>query len=92
MTTTVLPTAAGWNPEEERDAIRRERRFKHFNPVSGFMYRMALGAEKRDHHPEWSEVHNEVDITLPTHDAGGLTEKYLHLVHRADEAHARPKA
>ena len=65
---------AGWALVEDRDAITRAFRFKDFNAAFGFMCRAALVAEKMDHHPEWSNVYNRVEVTLTTHDAGGLTE------------------
>jgi len=67
---TALPD---WQQVTGRDAIRRELRFKDFNQAWGFMSRVALLAEKMDHHPEWSNVWNKVTIELTTHDAGGLT-------------------
>jgi 4a-hydroxytetrahydrobiopterin dehydratase len=58
-----------------RDAIQRSLTFADFNHAWGFMTKVALAAEKADHHPEWSNVYNKVEITLSTHDAGGLSEK-----------------
>jgi len=58
----------------DRDAIQRTFRFSDFTAAFGFMTRMALMAEKLDHHPEWFNVYNRVDVTLTTHDAGGVTE------------------
>jgi len=63
-----------WTLQQDRDAITRSLRFKDFNAAFGFMCRVAMAAEKLDHHPEWSNVYNRVDITLSTHAAGGLTE------------------
>ncbi len=63
----------GWSPVEGRDAIRKRFVFKDFNEAFGFMARVALVAEKMDHHPEWSNVYRTVDVLLSTHDAGGLT-------------------
>lgn len=60
--------------EGERDAIQRTFRFSDFTAAFGFMTRTALMAEKLDHHPEWFNVYNRVDVTLTTHDAGGVTE------------------
>lgn len=60
--------------EGERDAIQRTYRFADFTAAFGFMARAALMAEKLDHHPEWFNVYNRVDVTLTTHDAGGVTE------------------
>lgn len=63
----------GWSPVEGRDAIRKRFIFKDFNEAFGFMARVALVAEKMDHHPEWSNVYRTVDVVLATHDAGGVT-------------------
>jgi 4a-hydroxytetrahydrobiopterin dehydratase len=60
--------------EGERDAIQRTYRFSDFTAAFGFMTRTALMAEKLDHHPEWFNVYNRVDVTLTTHDADGVTE------------------
>ena len=60
--------------EGERDAIQRTYRFSDFTAAFGFMTRIALMAEKMDHHPEWFNVYNRVDVTLTTHDADGVTE------------------
>lgn len=62
-----------WSQVAGRDAIQRTFRFADFNTAFGFMTRVALLAERLDHHPEWSNVWNRVDVTLSTHDAGGLT-------------------
>jgi 4a-hydroxytetrahydrobiopterin dehydratase len=78
----------GWRATEGRDAICKEFRFKDFNAAFGFMSRVALYAEKQDHHPEWSNVYNRVDVTLATHDAGGVTNKDVALAHFMDEAAA----
>lgn len=64
----------GWTVEEGSSAISKSFRFKGFNAAFGFMTRCALAAEKMDHHPEWSNVYDKVDVRLTTHDAGGLTE------------------
>ena len=70
----ILGQLAGWQAVDGRDAITRTFKFKDFNEAFGFMARAALIAEKMDHHPEWFNVYNRVDVTLSTHDAGGLTE------------------
>lgn len=67
-------TLPHWTMVEGRDAIRRSFKFGDFNAAFGFMTRAALVAEKMDHHPEWFNVYNRVDVVLSTHDAGGLTE------------------
>ena len=74
-----LGSLPGWSLVHGRDAIRREFRFSDFNAAFGFMSRVALMAEKLDHHPEWSNVYNRVEVVLSTHDAGGLTEKDVKL-------------
>jgi 4a-hydroxytetrahydrobiopterin dehydratase len=79
----------GWTVVEGRDAIRREFRFRDFSEAWGFMARVALLAEAQDHHPEWSNVYNRVDILLTTHDAGGLSERDLRLARAIDALHGR---
>jgi 4a-hydroxytetrahydrobiopterin dehydratase len=64
----------GWKQVDGRDAIAKSFRFADFNVAFGFMARVAMMAEKMDHHPEWFNVYNRVDVTLSTHDAGGVTE------------------
>ena len=64
-----------WRLLAGRDAIQRRFKFADFNEAWGFMGRIALQAEKMDHHPEWSNVYSTVDIVLSTHDCGGLSEK-----------------
>jgi 4a-hydroxytetrahydrobiopterin dehydratase len=70
----ALAKLTGWIEVEGRDAISRKFTFKDFNEAFGFMARAALVAEKLDHHPEWFNVYKTVEVTLSTHDAGGLTE------------------
>ena len=82
----ALARLDGWRAVDGRDAITREFRFKDFNAAFGFMARVALHAEKHDHHPEWSNVYNRVTITLATHDAGGVTDKDVALAHFIDQA------
>jgi len=79
----------GWTVVEGRDAIRHEFRFRDFTEAWGFMARVALLAEAQDHHPEWSNVYNRVDILLTTHDAGGLSERDLRLARAIDRLHGR---
>ncbi len=94
MTTQKIGAAAasagldGWRAAEGRDAIVKEFRFKDFNAAFGFMSRVALYAEKADHHPEWFNVYNRVDVTLATHDAGGVTDKDVALARFMDEVAA----
>lgn len=71
--------AAGWSELSERDAIYKEFVFKNFNQAFGFMSRVALQAEKMNHHPEWFNVYNKVQITLTSHDSGGLTKRDVKL-------------
>ena len=70
----ALAKLAGWSEVKGRDAITRKFVFKDFNEAFGFMTRAALVAEKMDHHPEWFNVYKNVEVTLSTHDAGGLTD------------------
>ena len=69
----------GWNVVDGREAIQRTFRFKDFNNAFGFMTKSALMAEKMDHHPEWFNVYNQVDVTLTTHSAGGITDLDIRL-------------
>ena len=70
----ALATLTGWSEVTGRDAIAKKFIFKDFNQAFGFMTRAALVAEKMDHHPEWFNVYKTVEVTLSTHDAGGVTE------------------
>lgn len=80
----ALSGLTGWTRAGGRDAISRTFTFRNFSEAFGFMTRVALAAEKLDHHPEWSNVYRTVDITLATHDAGGLTELDFTLARRID--------
>lgn len=73
-----------WRELPGRDAIARKFTFADFNQAFGFMARSALVAEKMDHHPEWSNVYKTVEVTLSTHDAGGLTQKDIELAKAMD--------
>jgi 4a-hydroxytetrahydrobiopterin dehydratase len=75
----LLAELQGWSVVPGRDAITKAFKFKDFNAAFGFMTRVAMMAEKMDHHPEWSNVYNKVEITLSTHSAGGLTELDIRL-------------
>ncbi len=72
--TAALADLTGWAEVEGRDAITNTFTFENFNQAFGFMSRVALKAEAMNHHPEWFNVWNRVEVTLSTHDAGGLTE------------------
>lgn len=85
----ALKRLPGWSGVEGgRDAIHRAYRFKDFNAAFGFMARAALMAEKLDHHPEWLNVYNRVEVTLATHDADGVTELDVTLATFMDQAAA----
>jgi 4a-hydroxytetrahydrobiopterin dehydratase len=77
-------TIPHWTPALDKDAIRREFKFADFSAAWGFMSRVALLAEKQDHHPEWSNVYNTVRIELTTHDTGGLSENDVKLAKAID--------
>ena len=72
---SALNELEGWEFDRDGDAMRKVFEFADFSEAWGFMNRVALIAEKSDHHPEWFNVYNKVDITLTTHDAGGLSER-----------------
>ncbi len=76
--------ANGWALEDARDAITKDFIFKDFNAAFGWMTRVALLAEKMDHHPEWFNVYRTVKVTLTTHDAGGLSELDVTLARKMD--------
>ncbi|XP_020028499.2 pterin-4-alpha-carbinolamine dehydratase 2 isoform X4 [Castor canadensis] len=80
--------AAGWLELSERDAIYKEFSFENFNQAFGFMSRVALQAEKMNHHPEWANVYNKVQITLTSHDCGGLTKRDVRLAKFIEKAAA----
>jgi 4a-hydroxytetrahydrobiopterin dehydratase len=80
----ALAKLDGWSEVKGRDAITRQFMFKDFNEAFGFMARAALIAEKLDHHPEWFNVYNKVEVTLATHDAGGVTERDIKLAEAMD--------
>ncbi|MFC3102054.1 4a-hydroxytetrahydrobiopterin dehydratase [Altererythrobacter lauratis] len=75
----ALAKLPGWTLRGDGKAIARQFAFPDFRAAFGFMAQVALLAEKQDHHPEWSNVYNKVDITLTTHDAGGLTQRDIRL-------------
>ncbi len=74
----------GWTFDAERNGVARSFRFADFSAAFAFMTRVALEAEKADHHPDWSNVWNRVDILLSTHSEGGVTEKDVALAKRVE--------
>ena len=80
----ALAKLAGWTEADDRDAIRKTYRFADFVEAWGFMSRTVLIAEQRNHHPEWLNVYNRVEITLTTHDAGGLSALDVDLANHMD--------
>jgi 4a-hydroxytetrahydrobiopterin dehydratase len=85
----LADTLPDWAVVSGRDAIARSFTFPSFNAAWGFMCRVALVAEKMDHHPEWTNVWSRVDITLSTHDAGGLSQRDVRLARAIDGIAAR---
>ena len=81
----ALAKLSGWTEVPGRDAIARKFTFEDFNAAFGFMTRAALVAEKMDHHPEWFNVYKTVEVTLSTHDAGGVTELDITLAGAMDK-------
>ena len=81
----ALGKLSGWSEVQGRDAISKKFVFKDFNEAFGFMTRAALIAEKLDHHPEWFNVYKNVEVTLSTHDAGGVTELDVKLAQAMDK-------
>jgi 4a-hydroxytetrahydrobiopterin dehydratase len=82
---TETLAAAGWTLAEDGKAISRSYRFRNFRDAMAWMTRAAFEAEALDHHPEWSNVYNKVEVRLTTHDAGGLTEKDISLAERMEK-------
>jgi 4a-hydroxytetrahydrobiopterin dehydratase len=80
----ILGELEGWAEAKGRDAIVKTFQFKSFSQAWGWMSRVALLAEKMDHHPEWVNVYGRVDVTLSTHTAGGVTEKDIALARKMD--------
>lgn len=85
---TVLDalTHSGWDVEEGGAKLTKTFRFKDFPAAFGWMTRLAIVAEKMNHHPEWFNVYNRVEVTLTTHDAGGLTDLDVRLAQAMDSA------
>ncbi len=86
----ALKALKGWKaPDGERDAIQKAYKFADFKTAFAFMSGAALKAEQMDHHPEWFNVYNKVEVTLTTHDADGVTQKDLELAGFMDQLAAR---
>ena len=85
----ALETLPLWSEAAGRDAITRSLKFPGFAEAFGFMAEIALAAEKMDHHPEWSNVYNRVDILLATHESNGVTERDVKLAETIDKAAAK---
>jgi 4a-hydroxytetrahydrobiopterin dehydratase len=81
----LLPGLDGWTLVEGRDAIHKRYEFADFVQAFGWMAKVALVAERMNHHPEWSNVYETVEVTLATHDAGGLTRRDVELARRMDQ-------
>jgi 4a-hydroxytetrahydrobiopterin dehydratase len=82
----ALAQLDGWAPAEGREAIVKTFQFTDFNEAFGFMTRVALAAEKMDHHPEWSNVYNRIEVLLATHVSSGVTERDVALAMLMDAA------
>jgi 4a-hydroxytetrahydrobiopterin dehydratase len=85
----ALKELSGWSETPGREAIAKTFTFKDFNEAFGFMSRVALVAEKNDHHPEWRNVYKTVEVVLATHDAGGVTARDVALAKAMDHIAAR---
>ncbi len=81
----ALEALEGWSRAEGRDALQKSYKFKDFNEAFAFMTKVAEKAEQMDHHPEWFNVYATVDVTLSTHDAGGVTELDIELARFMDQ-------
>lgn len=86
LATLAAEGAAGWSRAADRDALTKTFKFADFNAAFGWMARVALTAEKLDHHPEWFNVYNRVEVILATHDVGGVTELDLALARFMERA------
>lgn len=88
----ALESLPRWSAAENRDAIVRRLKFKTFAEAFGFMAQIAVVAERMDHHPEWFNVYNRVEILLATHESGGVTERDVTLAKAIDACVARHEA
>jgi len=86
---TAIGQLEGWESSDGREAITKTFKFADFSTAFGFMSAIATQAEKADHHPEWFNVYNTVEVTLTTHDAGGVTEKDIDLAAKMDRLAAK---
>ena len=82
--TAALAGLPGWREERGGEALCKDFKFKDFSEAFGFMTRAALLAEQMDHHPEWFNVYNRVEVTLTTHDAGGITQRDIKMAQFMD--------
>lgn len=82
---SALLLLEGWAAAKDRDALQKSYVFKNFSEAFAFMTRVALKAEKIDHHPEWTNIYNRVDVTLTTHDVKGVTERDVALASFMDQ-------
>lgn len=80
----ALKDMPGWSVVADRDAVTRTFEFRNFQEAFGWMTRIALIAEKMDHHPEWFNVYKTVTVTLSTHDAGGVTDLDIEMAKKMD--------
>jgi 4a-hydroxytetrahydrobiopterin dehydratase len=85
----ALAALPAWRHDAARNALVREFAFADFTEAFAFMTQLALAAEKRDHHPDWRNVYNRVEIALTTHDAGGITQKDVVFATHADAIYKR---
>jgi 4a-hydroxytetrahydrobiopterin dehydratase len=89
LTPLLRSHAKPWTMHATRDAIQKSYQFRDFNEAFGFMTHVALMADKMDHHPEWFNVYNRVDVTLSTHDCQGLSERDVQLANFCDQVASR---
>jgi len=83
---TALLGLPDWEETPGRDAVTKTFHFRDFVEAFAFMTQVAMTAEKMNHHPEWTNIYNQVWVTLSSHDAGGLTERDIRLAHAIEEA------